>query len=81
MRYTIGIVLLFIAGCAAGVVYSNKGEELYNEKCGGCHQLYPKGKFSSEKWRSEIETMSKKAKLSDEEKRMMLEYFTDDKKN
>jgi hypothetical protein len=81
MRYTIVIALLFIAGCAASVVYSNKGEKLYNEKCGGCHQLYPKAKFSSEKWRREIEAMSKKAKLSNEEKGKILKYFTDDKKN
>jgi len=37
--------------------------------------------LTGEKWRNEVEEMSKKAKLSDEEKRMIIEYLTDDKKN
>jgi hypothetical protein len=80
MKFTVGFVLLFIAGCSASILYSSKGEALYSDKCGGCHRLYSKSELTSEKWRSEVEEMSKKAKLSDEEKRMIIEYLTDDKK-
>ncbi len=81
MRFTIIILVqLFIAGCAVGVAYSSKGEEIYRDKCGGCHRLYTKTELKSEKLRSSVEEMSKRAKLSTEEKRMIIEYLIDDKK-
>lgn len=81
MRYNLFMAFLFLAGCSAGIIFNSKGEVLYYNKCGGCHRLYSKSEFTGEKWRSEIQKMSKKAKLSDDEKRMLIEYFTDDRKN
>jgi hypothetical protein len=76
MRIVVSFVLLFIAGCAATIAYSSKGEELYYNKCGGCHRLHSKTEFTDEKWKSEVEEMSKKAKLNEDEKRMLIEYLT-----
>lgn len=78
MKITVCLALLFIAGCAATIAYSSKGEELYYNKCGGCHRLHSKTEFTSEKWKSEVEEMSKKAKLNEDEKRMIIEYLTND---
>lgn len=78
MKVTLCLIFLFIAGCAATIIYSSKREELYNNKCSGCHRLHSKTELTSEKWKSEIEEMSKKAKLNEDEKRMIIEYLTKD---
>ncbi len=78
MKITISLALLFVAGCAATIIYSSKGEELYYNKCSGCHRLHSRTEFSSEKWKSEVEEMSKKAKLNEDEKGMIIEYLTID---
>ena len=78
MKIVFSLVLLFIAGCAATIIYSSKGEELYYNKCSGCHRLHSKTEFTIEKWESEIDEMSKKAKLNEDEKRMIIEYLTND---
>ena len=78
MKVTVCLVLLFLAGCAATIIYSSKGEELYYNKCSGCHRLHLKTEFTNEKWKSEIEEMGKKAKLNEDEKRMIIEYLTKD---
>ncbi len=81
MKVSFSLILLFVAGCAATIIYSSKGEELYNNKCSGCHRLHSRTEFSSEKWKSEVEEMSKKAKLNEDEKRMIIEYLTNDSFN
>ncbi|MBA4407316.1 hypothetical protein C0389_08585 [bacterium] len=65
-----------IAACSASID-SSKGEELYHEKCGGCHRLYSKKEFSRKRWGIEVESMSKKSKLSEDEKRMILGYLAE----
>ncbi len=78
MKIVICFVLLFTAGCAATIIYSSKGEELYNNKCSGCHRLHSKNEFTKEKWESEIEEMSKKSRITEDEKMMIIEYLTND---
>ena len=78
MRIIIFSVLLLAAGCAANIAYSSKGEELYYNKCGGCHRLHAKTEFTGEKWKSVVEGMSKKAKLDEDEKRMLIDYLIND---
>lgn len=81
MKIIFSLILLFIAGCAATIIYCSKGEELYYNKCSGCHRLHSKTEFTSEKWKSEVEEMSKKARLNEDEKRMIIEYLTNDSFN
>ena len=80
MKYSVLLILLFLAGCAAAIVYSSKEEELYYEKCGGCHRVHKKGDFSKEHWLKEVDDMSKRAKLTDNQKEMILNYLFDEKK-
>lgn len=79
MRFIVGIVFFLISGCASRNIYSTKGEELYYEKCGGCHRLYSKSELSLERWKVVTDNMSVKAKLSEGEKRILLIYLTDGK--
>ncbi len=76
MKYGIVLGLLFLAGCAAAIVYKSEGEELYYEKCGSCHRVYPKEKYSADEWETKIEEMSKRAKLNANKKRMIIDYLT-----
>ena len=75
MKLNLAFILLFIGGCASAIVFNSKEEELYHEKCSGCHRLYSRNEFSPERWREEIEDMSKKARLSADEKRMIVDYL------
>lgn len=75
MKYLALIFILFVIGCAASRVYSSKGEELYYEKCGGCHRLYSPQEITDEKWDKILEEMSKRSKLEEDEKRMIIQYL------
>ncbi len=75
MRLLISLVLLFIAGCATTVNYFSEGEKLYVNKCGGCHRIYNKVEFTKEEWKREVDKMSKKAKINEEEKKQIIEYL------
>jgi mono/diheme cytochrome c family protein len=55
----------------------SRGEELYSEKCAGCHRLYPKAELTAQEWKITMEEMGKRAKLNDEEKKMILTYLTE----
>ena len=81
MRFTISMILslLFICACAAGIVYNSKGEDLYHEKCGGCHRLYAKSEFDDNKREKIVDEMSIKAKLNPDQKRMIIEYLSSGK--
>lgn len=75
MKYSFLFLLLFVFGCAT-VSYTSVEEKVYFEKCGGCHRVYKREDFTKEKWINELEEMTKRAKLSDEDKKMILEFLT-----
>lgn len=75
MKLLFGLAFLIIAGCAKIVTYTSKSEELYVNKCGGCHRIYNKSEFTKEEWKQEVDKMNKKAKLNEEEKRQIIEYL------
>lgn len=75
MKYSLLLLLLFLAACSTALVFASKEEELYYEKCGGCHRVYKKSEFSKEHWQKEVEDMSKRAKLTSEQKKMILNYL------
>lgn len=77
MKYNIVMILLFLAGCTASIVYSSEGEELYYEKCGGCHRVYPKDEIKSLKMKFDFDVMSRKSKLNEIQKKMIMEYLED----
>ncbi|NCS81058.1 MAG: hypothetical protein COZ80_07410 [Ignavibacteria bacterium CG_4_8_14_3_um_filter_37_9] len=51
------------------------GEQLYKEKCGGCHALYQRDKFKEGDWDSVIVRMEKKARLDDNQSKLIREYL------
>lgn len=77
MKYSVLLILLFTAGCASSIIFSSKEEELYYEKCGGCHRVYNKNEFSKEHWLKEFNDMTKRAKLSSQQKEMLKTYLFD----
>jgi mono/diheme cytochrome c family protein len=52
------------------------GRKLYVSKCGGCHNLHLPGEFSASAWEKNISEMQEKAKISDEQKKLILNYLT-----
>ncbi|MCL4549372.1 MAG: hypothetical protein M1495_12475 [Bacteroidetes bacterium] len=79
MKYLLSAIFLMIVGCSASKHFTSKGEELYYEKCTGCHRLHDKGEYDSAEWYSIMEKMSKKSHLSDDEGRAIIKYLTDRK--
>lgn len=75
MKYLVLVFFLFVIRCAASRIYSNKGGKLYCEKRGGCHRLYSPQEITNEKWDKIMEEMTKRSKLDDEEKRMIIQYL------
>jgi len=51
------------------------GHQLYINKCGKCHYLYRPNKLSDEQWQNKLDKMSLKAKLTIEEKELILRYL------
>lgn len=50
------------------------GKQIYTKQCTECHKAFVIEKFGERKWKHEIDDMSPKAKLTDQEK-MDLTYF------
>lgn len=51
------------------------GRKLYVDHCSGCHNLHFPKEFTEEQWVSNLDEMQGKAKISDEEKRLILQYL------
>lgn len=52
-----------------------KGHELYTTKCAKCHDAKNPVKFSAEEWPKILSKMAPKAKLTEEEKAWVNQYF------
>jgi cytochrome c5 len=53
-----------------------KGRALYVAKCSSCHALYLPEKFKKAEWVNSVEKMAPKAKITDQEKQLILAYVT-----
>lgn len=51
------------------------GRAIYFNQCTECHKAFDIPKFSEKKWRHEIDDMSPKAKLTDEQKKTLSNYI------
>jgi len=60
---------------------ASPAEQLYAERCGGCHRPYLPSTMTSAMWAEQVETMQMKmaqagvAPLSDSERRAILDYL------
>lgn len=50
------------------------GRKLYVDHCGSCHNLYLPEQFSKQHWMKEIPEMRQKAKISEEEARLIRNF-------
>ena len=51
------------------------GRQLYIENCGSCHRLHLPGEFSGQAWYSFLDSMQHKAKITDGQKQLVLDYI------
>ena len=52
--------------------------ELYVRSCGQCHQAYPKEKYSNESWGHILDSMQKRAHISNIDKADLYTFLTGD---
>lgn len=53
-----------------------KGRALYVNNCSSCHALYLPEKYSKKEWIKSVDDMAPKAKITNEEKELILAYLT-----
>jgi len=56
--------------------HKNQGKDMYESKCGKCHDLPSASSFSAEEWQSIMLRMQPKAKISDEQREAIYTYLT-----
>jgi len=86
MRLTFFILFAaaLISGCSSQKSFQqkentfNEAEQLYKNKCGACHALYPKEKYTGVEWNRHLITMEKKAHLDEDESRILHKYLLPD---
>lgn len=52
-----------------------KGRELYVNNCASCHQLYAPNSYNEKEWIHNLDEMQPKAKISDDTKKLILDYL------
>jgi hypothetical protein len=52
------------------------GRKLYVDHCGSCHNLHLPKEYNGEGWKKQLDEMQVKAKITDEEKKLILRYLT-----
>ena len=56
------------------------GKDLFESKCGKCHDLPKPNKYSAEKWVGIMKAMAPKAKMDDSQSTLVYDYVTTYKK-
>ena len=53
-----------------------QGRKLYVDRCSGCHNLHFPNEYTEQQWKMQLEEMQVKAKITDEQKELILDYLT-----
>lgn len=53
-----------------------KGRQSYVDHCGSCHQLHLPNEYPPAIWKNYMDSMKGKARITDEEKKLILDYLT-----
>lgn len=61
--FTVSVSILFLT---TAVVFS-KDSSVFKKKCGRCHAVKNPGDYSSSEWTRHVKRMAKRAKLTDQE--------------
>lgn len=59
---------------------SNYGKEIYESKCGSCHDLKKPNEYTFKEWNPIMNRMAKKADLDNMQKQNVLNYLKDNAK-
>jgi hypothetical protein len=54
-----------------------EGRNLYVSKCTACHKAYERELHTTDEWQKILDEMGSKAKLTDKEKQMILNYLSE----
>jgi len=57
------------------------GRETYVKKCASCHHLYSPTKYNEQKWAVILKKMQRKAKISDDQTKLIYDYLVNAPKN
>jgi len=55
------------------------GRTLYAERCSSCHNLHFPQEFSADEWRVKVSAMQQRAKLTDDQKALIINYLANAK--
>lgn len=78
----IRILFLFLLFAAAGCSSPNiqsadaAGEDLYKNKCGGCHRTYKKEEYKPAEWEKIVREMKGKSRLTEAEELQIIKYLS-----
>jgi Cytochrome c len=53
-----------------------KGRKLYVNNCASCHQLYMPNRYDEKQWIRNLDEMQTRAKITDNDKKLILDYLT-----
>ena len=69
--------MLYVPKCADAEQQTKlmEGRRLYVKNCNGCHNLYLPDQFPETMWKKNMEEMQPKAKITDEEKKLILDFL------
>ncbi len=52
-----------------------EGRKLYVNNCASCHQLYEPNKCDATKWKHNLDEMQARAKITDNQKKLVYDYL------
>ena len=80
------IVVVLLSACSgssnnssAGTTKFPEGKDLYVSKCTACHKAYEPQLHTKDEWQKILDDMGRKAKLTDNEKQLILDYLSERK--
>jgi len=73
------VFFLFLIGCS-NLAFKHdtkfpEGQNLYFSKCGGCHKIYDRDKYSQLQWEKIMNDMTARSKLNETDFNSILEYL------
>lgn len=78
------IVIILLSACSgssnnstAGTTKFPEGKDLYVSKCTACHKAYEPELHTKDEWQKILDEMGSKAKLTNDEKTIILNYLSE----
>lgn len=95
MKIITAVLIIILFSCAPALYQPNtghaeisgiplenlrKGRQLYVDHCGSCHQLYLPHEYPPATWKINIDSMTSKARITDEDKKLIFDYLVTGRK-